>query len=177
MFLNMQNKQSSGGVYAVQIYALGMPMTVMVDDFLPMFQQPDGEFSTLYSNLGHDVPIWGAILEKAFAKRYGNYEHVTEGVPSEAIRALTGAPLIAYEHKDYSAAALWQIISNNDPSDDFMVVGTETMSVDSPSDIPGVAPGHTYTILGTHVLKRNGEKLVKIRNPWGHEGFHGTWAG
>lgn len=38
MFLNMQNKQAAGGVYAVQIHALGMPMTVMVDDFLPMFK-------------------------------------------------------------------------------------------------------------------------------------------
>lgn len=99
----MKNEQAKGGVYAVQIYALGMPMTVMVDDYLPMISQEDDEVSTLYSLLGNDTPLWGAILEKAFAKRYGNYEHVTEGVPSEAIRALTGAPLIAYPHKDYTA--------------------------------------------------------------------------
>ena len=142
-------------------------MTVMVDDFLPMIEQEEGELSTLYSNVGDETPLWGAIMEKAFAKRYGNYEHVTEGVPSEAIRALTGAPLIAYPHKDMNPATLWQLISNNDPADDFMVVGTETMSPDTQSDIPGVAPGHTYSIVGTHILKRGGEKLVKIRNPWG----------
>lgn len=57
-----------------------------------------------------------------------------------------------------------------------MVVGTETMSAGTISEIPGSAPGHTYSILGTHILKRSNEKLIKIRNPWGTAGFHGTWA-
>jgi len=56
-----------------------------------------------------------------------------------------------------------------------MVAGTELMEAGTSSAIPGVAANHTYTILGTHILKRAGEKLVKIRNPWGHAGFHGTW--
>ena len=71
-------------------------MTVMVDDYLPTFKHSDGNLTTVYSKLSADTPLWGALLEKAFAKRYGNYEHITEGVPSEAIRALTGAPFISY---------------------------------------------------------------------------------
>lgn len=84
-----------------------MPMTVMVDDFVPVITQEDDDKTTFYSLLGEDTPIWGAIMEKAFAKRYGNYEHITSGTPSEAIRALTGAPFISYEHKDMSAETLW----------------------------------------------------------------------
>lgn len=46
-------------------------------------------------------------MEKAFAKRYGNYEHITEGTPSEAIRALTGAPFISYDHSEVTPDTLW----------------------------------------------------------------------
>ena len=84
----------------MQLYALGMPMTVVVDDYLPAFEQEDGTFTTLFSELSADSPLWTVIIEKAFAKRYGNYEHITEGVPSEAIRALTGNPILKYSHDD-----------------------------------------------------------------------------
>lgn len=52
----------------------------------------------MYSIVGNGAPLWGAMMEKAFAKRYGNYEHITEGVPSEAVRAFTGAPFMNYDH-------------------------------------------------------------------------------
>jgi len=126
--------------------------------------------------LGDETPLWGAIMEKAFAKKYGNYEHITSGTPSEAIRALTGAPLISYDHREVTAETLWQLISNNDPSDDFIVAGTEKMKADTAAVVPGMAPNHSYSILGTHILKRGGEKLIKLRNPWGLPGFHGTWG-
>ena len=41
LFLNTDNAQSSSGLYAVQLYALDMPMTVMVDDYMPAIQQED----------------------------------------------------------------------------------------------------------------------------------------
>lgn len=34
---------------------------------------------------------------------------------------------------------------------------------------------HAYTILGTYTLS-NGVQLVKIRNPWGREKYHGPWS-
>ena len=113
-------------------------------------------------------------MEKVFAKRYGNFEHITSGTPSEAIRALTGAPLQMFEHKDMSADTLWQLISNKDPLDDFVIAGTENMAEGSQSEYPGVAPNHMFSVLGTHTLKKGGDRLVKIRNQWGLEGFHGT---
>ena len=57
--------------------------------------------------LGTDFPVWGAVLEKAFAKRFGNYEHTFEGTPEEAIRTLTGAPFTMYEHKKLDIETLW----------------------------------------------------------------------
>lgn len=41
LFLNTENRQSPAGVYAVNIYTLGFPMTVMIDDFLPVITHED----------------------------------------------------------------------------------------------------------------------------------------
>lgn len=38
----------------------------------------------------------------------------------------------------------------------------------------GLVSGHAYTMLG--VTTYNGEKLVKIRNPWGSEMYEGPWG-
>lgn len=36
MFLNTENKLNDAGIYAVNLYALGVQHTVIVDDMLPM---------------------------------------------------------------------------------------------------------------------------------------------
>lgn len=38
-----------------------------------------------------------------------------------------------------------------------------------------MAKGHAYTILGTVKLS-NGKRLVKIRNPWGYDGYKGSYS-
>lgn len=50
------------------MYALGVPYTEYVDDWIPtIWDKP------LFANLGKDGSVWASIVEKAFAKRYGNY--------------------------------------------------------------------------------------------------------
>lgn len=36
------------------------------------------------------------MLEKCFAKIYGSYEKIESGIPEEALKTLTGAPVITY---------------------------------------------------------------------------------
>ena len=81
LFLNNVNELSETGVYGVNIYTLGIPHTIVVDDYLPLIKNNEGRYTTLYSEVGddEDSSIWGAIMEKAFAKRYGNYEHIIGG--------------------------------------------------------------------------------------------------
>ena len=38
----------------------------------------------------------------------------------------------------------------------------------------GVAQGHVYTVLDAHVVE--GERLLRIRNPWGKEDYLGPWS-
>ena len=49
-----------------------------------------------FSKLGKNDSIWSAILEKAWAKLMGTYEHANGGFLSSGIRALTGIPVFNY---------------------------------------------------------------------------------
>ncbi len=156
----------------MNLHVLGFPMTVMVDDTIPVIEGDEGEDHTLFATVEEGSALWAPILEKAFAKRYGNYEHITAGLPSEAVRTLTGAPYKDYLHKDLSIEKLWQLISTHDKFDDFITVGTENSSKGDES--VGSDKGYSYTVIGTHRLSKDGSRLVKIRNPWGTAGFRGT---
>ena len=48
------------------------------------------------------------LLEKAYAKVYGNYEHIIGGQPYEAIKDLTGAPGYSLSHKKTNIDELWR---------------------------------------------------------------------
>ena len=39
----------------------------------------------------------------------------------------------------------------------------------------GLSHSHAYTVVGVKTLS-TGDKLVKMRNPWGSEGFKGEWS-
>ena len=36
VFLNQDNYQNKAGIYAVNFYSLGVPHTVVIDDYLPL---------------------------------------------------------------------------------------------------------------------------------------------
>jgi len=148
-------------------------MTVMVDEYLPLIATDDNDSSTtIFSKVKDNGALWAPIMEKAFAKRYGNYEHIEKGLPSEAVRALTGAPYKEYLHKNMNVEELWQLVSTKDKFDDFITVGTE--NADDAEDGVGSDKGYSYSVIGTHTLKSDNTRLIKIRNPWGNEGFRGT---
>ena len=72
VFLN--DAVSANGIYGVNFYTLGVPHTVIVDDFLPLYTYKSKYYAPL-GDISVDGALWGAILEKAFAKYHGNYEH------------------------------------------------------------------------------------------------------
>jgi hypothetical protein len=84
---------SAKGIYAVQLYTLGIPFTQIVDDWLPM----DGN-TTIFAGVGKDKSVWAAVLEKAFAKRYGNWEHTVGGWMYASVAALNGSPWKIHNH-------------------------------------------------------------------------------
>ena len=68
MFLNEQQELNDAGIYAVNLFTLGAPHTVVVDEWVPIKHG-----NTMFSKVAHDGAMWMPILEKAFAKYHGNY--------------------------------------------------------------------------------------------------------
>ena len=87
MFLNSSNTIDEKGVYGIRFYALGVPYTVLVDDYIPMKKDSKGRYKNLFSRTDNkeDKSLWAPIMEKAFAKFYGNYFHTEGGHPYKAI--------------------------------------------------------------------------------------------
>ena len=110
MFLN-SNKLSSAGIYAVNLYALGVPHTIVIDDYLPLVKDNDDNYKSKFAKPGPDKSLWGAILEKAFAKYHGNYRHTASGNSGAAIRTLSGAPYERKVNSSMSVGNLWTWLS------------------------------------------------------------------
>ena len=106
---------NSEGIYAVKFYIRGKPWLVTVDDevVLTATQKKLGRVRSwqhLYAHIGDDNSIWGAILEKSWAKVKGSYKTSYDGgLMTNGIRALTGAPVFTYTlDEDSDAVEMWQ---------------------------------------------------------------------
>ena len=86
---------SENGIYAVTMYALGLPVTITFDDYLPWLEKSG---KAPFLRPGPDKALWGPLIEKAFAKLHGSYESIVGGNPAEATRFLTGAPAFMVAH-------------------------------------------------------------------------------
>ena len=173
MFLNEQSALNAAGIYAINLYALGVPHTIVVDDYLPV-KYRNGEYSTLFNKVGRDGSLWSVIIEKAFAKYHGNYEHISGGNPLKSVQTLSGAPGEYLWHADLTVDALWEKLQFHDGRHDVMQAGT-TGSNDSYTNSDGLYYGHAFTTLGVVTLS-NGVRLVKMRNPHGVDSFRGRWS-
>jgi len=103
-----------------------MPHTVIVDDYLPLMQNNDGTYRTKYANIGTDSSIWGAILEKAFAKYYGNYIHIKGGWPGTAVQTMLGGPYETKWHNSILVDDLWNKMLQFDSSNHILMGGTSS---------------------------------------------------
>ena len=90
--------KNSVGIYATSMYLLGMPITVIVDDYLPV--EPMDNKLTRYAQVPEDGALWGPILEKTFAKYLGNYEAIDAGVASHGIESMFGSPYETFVHQE-----------------------------------------------------------------------------
>lgn len=183
------------GIYAVNLYALGVPHTVIIDDWLPLRPDEYG-FTTQFAKISDDKALWGPLIEKAFAKLHGNYSHIELGHPSQAIRTLTGSPFIIIKHDDKEPehdleegaeadfkaetledriSALWNRIEGRDASTLFVGGTPSPPNTETKKNDDGLYYSHAYVVMDTLTLPY-GQRLVKIRNPHGSESYVGTWS-
>ena len=173
VFLNKQNYQNKAGIYGFQFHSLGVPHTVVIDDYLPL-QTSGSTKKTVFTKLGDDNSLWGALIEKAFAKYWGNYGHIVGGDPALATRTILGTPWEKVKHNEKSVDELWEFINGHANTDNILTAGTKGNN-DSYTNYAGLVEGHAYTVIKTVTLS-NGTRLVQCRNPWGSDSFKGDWS-
>ena len=131
LYVNTGNMQSEVGMYGVNLFVLGHPMTILVDDYLPVIRTEAGllwlgraitgkltdEKKTIFSKARDKGSLWVLILEKVFAKRYGNYQHLESGDPADGMRALTGGPNRYVAHKNSGINKIWNLLKKHTVSD------------------------------------------------------------
>ena len=79
-------EKNNANVYALRMYALGVPITITVDDYLPLIS----DRKTVYASVSEDGALWSPILEKAYAKFIGNYEALNGGFIGPGIETMIG---------------------------------------------------------------------------------------
>ena len=98
-FINTENSQNKAGIYGLNMYALGVPTSIVIDDNLVA-----GGGYNYFSDPGKDKSLWGPFFEKAFAKFHGNYVHTVAGWPIFAVKNLINSPAIAeFSHTQVTA--------------------------------------------------------------------------
>mmetsp|Transcript_9712 Transcript_9712/g.9532 ORF Transcript_9712/g.9532 Transcript_9712/m.9532 type:complete len:159 (+) Transcript_9712:405-881(+) len=117
------------------------------------------------------------LLEKAWAKVNGNYENSIKGFVSEAFRALTGAPVVFFKHMYIQD--IWEEISEADMNKYIICASSGEGQLNKERyDEMGLISEHAYSVIAaTEVDTAKGrERLLKLRNPWGHKEWKGKWS-
>jgi calpain-15 len=84
-------KPNEFGVYSIWMNIDGLWTETIVDDYFPIKDEGRGAVQFAFSRTSEDE-LWVLLLEKAYAKNYGNYFTIEGGDPVYALRDLTGAP-------------------------------------------------------------------------------------
>lgn len=68
------------------MYDLGVPISIVIDDYLPM----NLNGTSLFDHVDSSQELWPLLVEKAFSKLNGNYWSLTSGFPMDAGYQLMG---------------------------------------------------------------------------------------
>lgn len=114
------------------------------------------------------------LIEKAWAKIFGNYEVTEGGMTSDVMNVLTGAPCVDLESEDPEFMS--KMMEYNKKH--YVITGAcYNQDVrESKFKEVGLVPAHAYSVL--NVYQEKNENILEIRNPWGWESqeWTGKWS-
>ena len=149
----MNKKISANGIYAIQFFALNIPITIIIDDWLPL-RRWGNSFTTWFAKVGDDGSLWGPLIEKAFSKFHGNYWRTVGGDPVDGISTLNGSPYDRLWMDETPLDEVWITLSTYDIDNrrGLMVAGTPNSPDFNTKNEYGLLYDHAYTILSVHTL-------------------------
>ena len=158
--------------YGIYIFINGLWELVLIDDYFPYSGSYFKQFA-FGSSRGNE--LWLSLLEKAWAKINGCYAKIgCGGTPNEVFDVLTEAYSEYYVVSANNKDALWNKMLDSKSKGYVMTAGTSADVHNLPIEEKGLSPGHAYTVMD--LLEINGEKVMRLRNPWGNGEYTGDWS-
>ncbi|KAK7925733.1 hypothetical protein WMY93_008043 [Mugilogobius chulae] len=175
-----QSFDDYAGIFHFRFWRFGKWVDVVIDDFLPVFQD---QFFSVHSKSTNE--FWVPLMEKAYAKVCGSYADMNAGYMSEACKDMTGGlslnfPLQQVHENDHDDQ-LWTSLSHGAGCKSMMCCGTPSVDngriVNSIRD-NGLVNAHAYSVTKVSEVYHYGSKvkLVRVLNPWGTQEWNGKWS-
>ena len=166
IFLN--EDYSASGIFGFRMYYLGKPVEFNIDDRLAVSTRS----TPFNADKSENHAWWMPLLEKAYAKFNINYLQLNGGNEIEALRTLTGMPVITYKVHKHTTDEFFDLIHEGEKKNYIMTGGCMVSK-------HNIVDGHAYSVISaTTITTANGKKhrLVQVRNPWGAEQYNGPWS-
>ncbi|TFK23793.1 cysteine proteinase [Coprinopsis marcescibilis] len=138
-----------------------------------------GKGSLTYAKSGAQGETWVPLIEKAYAKFYGNYDHLNGGWTGEAIEDLTGSFNLAsltcdiLDLERFWTEELLKVNKDRVFSCSFNELSNKRNGKDDVR-VQGLVGQHAYSVL--RAKDYNGKRFLVIRNPWGESEWNGPWS-
>lgn len=172
------------GVYGFCLYKNGVPQRVVVDDWMPVLDDPEnpGSYKLLFASSYQPHEMWPCLIEKAYAKLYHSYQAIEGGWVDTALVDLTGGMSDRYmwsnvtTQRAISDGSLWNRLLRFKQAGFLLGCGTPPGKLGGDEDVNefGIVQSHAYSVLDVAVV--DGFQLIQVRNPWGREEWKGDWS-
>lgn len=168
-------KQNPDGSYSVRFYENGnksRPVEVKVDGdlYVRSFGGPIYGGSLGGPTTKDQMELWYPLIEKAYAQWKGSYDAIGNGGSAGRVMSEVLGRSQSYEWVSAgSEQRLFDRIQRDIARGVPVAAGTHGSDQASRYTNTGVYANHAYSVLG--VEEKNGEKFVKLRNPWGQSEY------
>lgn len=180
LYLRAPAYDESGDVVLTQ-YGIRRPD--QEGQYQELFQR--GSKSLYFAQCRDQNETWVSLLEKAYAKAHGDYSAISGGQTGEAIEDLTGGVTTEiYSTNILDTEEFWKNGLSRTGKDFVFSCAVASWREWRPYLVAnekvreerraGIVSQHAYSILD--VYEGYGQRLVKIRNPWGRKEWTGPWS-
>lgn len=131
-----------------------------------------GSRALYFAQCSDENETWLPLLEKAYAKAHGDYAALETGFVGEGIEDLTGGvttELFSTDILDKEKFWKEELLQVNQE----FLFGCGQMGGKYGSR-NGIVEKHAYSIMEAREV--NGQRLLKLRNPWGNTEWKGAWS-
>lgn len=157
------------GVYGMTLYIKGIPVEIVIDDYIPCFGDKKNQNQPLFSK-PKGKELWVLLAEKAWAKVYKNYVACEAGFMDEALEYLLGTPTMRHLTSELDVDEISAILAEADRKKYVICAATNSAVTKE----MGLIANHAYSIISVHLSDKY--RIIKLRNPWAKFEWNGDYA-